>query len=306
MSQSRWASPRWSWRRQAAPRRSRESASELWFAMPPISRELRACSSDSGGTARKCDCAPCQSHTRPSHPWLTRSCNNGVVVQTHSVLDLAAEWSAAASPRLHEDEHVEGRSGDGRRLRRGDAHRVRGRDADHGQVERAACVNAAGDRGAVEVCGILHHVAVTHIEDARDVYADRTLLRPIVDDDVGPTRLILVGAQNDLDPRGGATCICARIGEPVLRPPAVEGGDVSSIVAPHHGCGVAEERIVAPPLVAVRPKGPHHAAAGKVVQRWSDNTLDRKSTRLNSSHSSISYAVFCLKKKTNLMALERP
>src|SRR5689334_24547260 len=27
-------------------------------------------------------------------------------------------------------------------------------------------------------------------------------------------------------------------------------------------------------------------------------TTDRKSTRLNSSHSSISYAVFCLKKKT--------
>src|SRR5258708_14138114 len=28
-------------------------------------------------------------------------------------------------------------------------------------------------------------------------------------------------------------------------------------------------------------------------------TLDRKSTRLNSSHQIISYAVFCLKKKTN-------
>src|SRR5699024_11923391 len=28
-----------------------------------------------------------------------------------------------------------------------------------------------------------------------------------------------------------------------------------------------------------------------------DETLDRKSTRLNSSHVSISYAVFCLKKK---------
>src|SRR5699024_12073014 len=28
-----------------------------------------------------------------------------------------------------------------------------------------------------------------------------------------------------------------------------------------------------------------------------DNDLDRKSTRLNSSHVSISYAVFCLKKK---------
>src|SRR6266481_2436635 len=38
---------------------------------------------------------------------------------------------------------------------------------------------------------------------------------------------------------------------------------------------------------------------------------DRKSTRLNSSHSSISYAVFCLKKKTalsrcNAARLERP
>src|SRR5688572_31322965 len=29
-------------------------------------------------------------------------------------------------------------------------------------------------------------------------------------------------------------------------------------------------------------------------------SIDRKSTRLNSSHSQISYAVFCLKKKTNL------
>src|SRR5690348_17777352 len=31
--------------------------------------------------------------------------------------------------------------------------------------------------------------------------------------------------------------------------------------------------------------------------------LDRKSTRLNSSHPSISYAVFCLKKKIDLMLL---
>src|SRR3712207_8425004 len=29
------------------------------------------------------------------------------------------------------------------------------------------------------------------------------------------------------------------------------------------------------------------------------NILDRKSTRLNSSHANISYAVFCLKKKKN-------
>src|SRR2546430_6296454 len=38
---------------------------------------------------------------------------------------------------------------------------------------------------------------------------------------------------------------------------------------------------------------------------WSLNfvlkQLDRKSTRLNSSHSQISYAVFCLKKKTEVV-----
>src|SRR2546430_13727951 len=33
------------------------------------------------------------------------------------------------------------------------------------------------------------------------------------------------------------------------------------------------------------------------------STSDRKSTRLNSSHSQISYAVFCLKKKTIMYTL---
>src|SRR3712207_7345362 len=35
------------------------------------------------------------------------------------------------------------------------------------------------------------------------------------------------------------------------------------------------------------------------ILRWF-GTRDRKSTRLNSSHANISYAVFCLKKKKNL------
>src|SRR5256886_11850423 len=34
------------------------------------------------------------------------------------------------------------------------------------------------------------------------------------------------------------------------------------------------------------------------IQRLNRTQTDRKSTRLNSSHSQISYAVFCLKKKT--------
>src|SRR5438128_7507803 len=47
------------------------------------------------------------------------------------------------------------------------------------------------------------------------------------------------------------------------------------------------------PVLAARvePKPPN-------VLRDAIAFLDRKSTRLNSSHGSISYAVFCLKKKT--------
>src|SRR5207302_3772421 len=36
---------------------------------------------------------------------------------------------------------------------------------------------------------------------------------------------------------------------------------------------------------------------GRVVSRTAGDPADRKSTRLNSSHVKISYAVFCLKKK---------
>src|SRR5438309_7574940 len=49
----------------------------------------------------------------------------------------------------------------------------------------------------------------------------------------------------------------------------------------------------------------HHAGEDDRFERWFGRrwrrqimaSADRKSTRLNSSHSSISYAVFCLKKK---------
>src|SRR5690606_40577175 len=36
----------------------------------------------------------------------------------------------------------------------------------------------------------------------------------------------------------------------------------------------------------------------RLMELWLHQPLDRKSTRLNSSHVKISYAVFCLKKKT--------
>src|SRR5205085_3321209 len=46
-----------------------------------------------------------------------------------------------------------------------------------------------------------------------------------------------------------------------------------------HGCAHGAEQIV------------------PIIERAGPGGLDRKSTRLNSSHSQISYAVFCLKKK---------
>src|SRR5438876_6020083 len=64
---------------------------------------------------------------------------------------------------------------------------------------------------------------------------------------------------------------------------------------------------------------PHHRAghpgpAARRLERDADGGLearlrgsgDRKSTRLNSSHPSISYAVFCLKKKNITLRTEEP
>src|SRR3712207_6950874 len=42
-----------------------------------------------------------------------------------------------------------------------------------------------------------------------------------------------------------------------------------------------------------------HRCAARGLDLRDDTLRDRKSTRLNSSHANISYAVFCLKKKKN-------
>src|SRR5947209_15318573 len=51
--------------------------------------------------------------------------------------------------------------------------------------------------------------------------------------------------------------------------------------------------------------GQLEAELSKALSGKDYKTIDRKSTRLNSSHANISYAVFCLKKK-KLPNLDRP
>src|SRR2546427_1970839 len=72
---------------------------------------------------------------------------------------------------------------------------------------------------------------------------------------------------------------------------------------PLHGGGEADG------LVGIEPgRGPVRDGAVGAVPRAhvaQDHEGDRKSTRLNSSHSQISYAVFCLKKKKKTAPHER-
>src|SRR3712207_7003592 len=61
----------------------------------------------------------------------------------------------------------------------------------------------------------------------------------------------------------------------------------------------ALEGLLAEDVVMWSDGGPAHRAARRPVVGRDRVARDRKSTRLNSSHANISYAVFCLKKKQN-------
>src|SRR5689334_23673551 len=63
----------------------------------------------------------------------------------------------------------------------------------------------------------------------------------------------------------------------------------------HDALPIFHPRVVAPSLGSLLLS----EASVASVARSLNALRDRKSTRLNSSHSSISYAVFCLKKKRN-------
>src|SRR5256886_9793189 len=85
---------------------------------------------------------------------------------------------------------------------------------------------------------------------------------------------------------------------PLIRFSHVSNDASAPVVGSGRGCPSSLSGVSpATPAAAVaarRPRNPRLYMRSLLVVR-----PDRKSTRLNSSHSQISYAVFCLKKKTN-------
>src|SRR3712207_8977314 len=83
---------------------------------------------------------------------------------------------------------------------------------------------------------------------------------------------------------------------------SVRAGDREERHAGLTGHGAREQRLAGArrPVEqhALRDAGAERLELLRVLQELLDLVEDRKSTRLNSSHANISYAVFCLKKKT--------
>src|SRR3712207_8470837 len=75
----------------------------------------------------------------------------------------------------------------------------------------------------------------------------------------------------------------------------VDGSRVSKASARMHAIGEVDEANSAVGMAVAELEGETKSALGRIQNELFD--LDRKSTRLNSSHANISYAVFCLKKK---------
>src|SRR5947209_2113335 len=110
--------------------------------------------------------------------------------------------------------------------------------------------------------------------------------------------LVAVALHVTPGPALGQTFVFGAQGEPVQLDPAIITDGISSRITRQVFDGL------------VRYKGPTTEVEPALAERWDvsrDSRVwtfqlrrgvkDRKSTRLNSSHANISYAVFCLKKK---------
>src|SRR2546422_7874713 len=98
------------------------------------------------------------------------------------------------------------------------------------------------------------------------------------------------GAADSRPPRARSVLCC------LARPPPLARVGLSEAEAHRRGIGV---RVAKLPMRAVLRTWTISESRGFMKARLSEivHVRDRKSTRLNSSHGYISYAVFCLKKK---------
>src|SRR2546429_6077009 len=88
----------------------------------------------------------------------------------------------------------------------------------------------------------------------------------------------------------------------IRRPPRSTLFPYTTLFRSRRGGWWSSARRSSPSWSAPRPSGspPPKGAAFERLPAGGDVHADRKSTRLNSSHGYISYAVFCLKKKKHL------
>src|SRR2546422_8049578 len=87
---------------------------------------------------------------------------------------------------------------------------------------------------------------------------------------------------------------------PRVRPPYLRRSMMDWIWLSFHGIGGPPIRTWSTPnCFTRRMPASSRLPADAGMRRVKQLGVDRKSTRLNSSHGYISYAVFCLKKKTN-------
>src|SRR3712207_9024449 len=87
----------------------------------------------------------------------------------------------------------------------------------------------------------------------------------------------------------------------IRRPPRSTLFPYTTLFRSHHGGGSEEKALNE--LHCMTSKVSRPLGGGGFVPRQLRSKLDRKSTRLNSSHANISYAVFCLKKKLLLLLI---
>src|SRR5438552_14165359 len=101
------------------------------------------------------------------------------------------------------------------------------------------------------------------------------------------------------------------IGEGIARGLAAEGGAVALVARRAERLRKLADEIAAAGGAAlalpadVTSESQVEQVFAATVERFSRLDIDRKSTRLNSSHQIISYAVFCLKKKNKIPTTQR-